>query len=175
MCWTDASGEARLIAAAIATPGQVWFCRAYVPDWIWNQLLPRADNQIGVQEALAVLLLVASFEGLLKGSLVTICVDNDGVSYSLLNGSSKSPEVNSFVAYFWLANAKLQLDSVFFRVTSKSNIADGPTRPDKVGCTLLQSLGAIERPALLPGYLVALWFPLANDVLAQDHIVVSAD
>ena len=62
ICWTDASGAARLIAAVIASPSGIFFARARVPDWIRRQVLPREDEQIGVQEALAVWLLVSSFK-----------------------------------------------------------------------------------------------------------------
>ena len=108
------------------------------------------------------MLLQASFPGLLVGSLVTEFVDNDGVCL----------EVTCFVFVYWLRAAKERCDYVFHRVESVSDIADGPTRPDKVGCALLHALHAVETPALLQGFLVALWFPLASDVLLQDVILV---
>ena len=142
ICWTDASGAARLIAAVIASPSGIFFARARVPDWIWRQLLPREDDQIGVQEALAIWLLVSSFKSRLIDSLVSIFVDNDGVSASFINGSSDCPEVNAMVAVLWLLMAELRCDSVFHRVESASNIADRPTRLDKEGCQFLEVAGA---------------------------------
>ena len=53
-----------------------------------------------------------------------------------------------------------------------SNIGDDPTRPEKVGCALLHALHAVETPDLLHGFLAALWFPLASDVLLLDVILV---
>ena len=74
VCWTDAAGQSRLIAAVVASPRGIWFTRCRAPDFIRDQLSPRDDHQIGVQEALAVMLLQASFPRLLVGSLVTnIC------------------------------------------------------------------------------------------------------
>ena len=37
ICWTDASGAGRLIAAVVTGPRGTFFARAYVPDWFWNQ------------------------------------------------------------------------------------------------------------------------------------------
>ena len=175
ICWTDAAGASRLLAAVITSPRGLWFARCKVPDFIWAQLLPRDDDQIGVQEALAVLLLQATFSQLCAGALVTVFVDNDGVSYAFINGNSDAPEVNSMVAVFWLRSAKEHSSYVFHRVESASNIADGPTRPDKAGCEVLYALGASEVTPLLHGYLVRLWYPLADDVLAQDDIIVGLD
>jgi len=79
------------------------------------------------------------------------------------------------VAVFWLFIAKHQMHSVFYRVESKANIADGPTRPDELGCSLLSQLGAMEFPAYLPGWLLNLWHPFANDALACEDILLGLD
>ena len=76
------------------------------------------------------------------------------------------------VAVFWLRAAQEHVSYVFHRVESASNIADGPTRPDKAGCDVLHALGASEVSPLLHGYLVRLWYLLADDVLSQDDILV---
>lgn len=82
--WTGAAGQSRLIAAVVTSPRGIWFTRCRAPDFIRDQLLPRDDHQIGVQEALTHLLLQASYSRLLAGSLVSEFVDNDGVSASLI-------------------------------------------------------------------------------------------
>ena len=79
------------------------------------------------------------------------------------------------VAVFWLLMAELRCDSVFHRVESASNIADGPTRPDKEGCQILGLVGAVEQNAFLAGWLVDLWHPYADDVLGKDEILVAVD
>ena len=100
-------------------------------------------------------------------------MDNDGVTAALIKGSSNCPEVNSMVAVFWLQVARLRADSVFHRVESAANIADGPTRPEKDGISFLTALGAVECPALLPGWLVDVWQPYASDVLRLQDIVLT--
>ena len=105
---------------------------------------------------------------------MTTSVDKDGVAASFIKGASDCFEVNCFVSVFWLRAAKECCGYVFHRVESVSNIADGPTRPDKVGCALLHALRAVETRALLHGFLVAQWSPLASDVLTQDDILVSS-
>ena len=64
----------------------------------------------------------------LKGAVVTICTDNEGVRYSLLSGTSKLPEVALSVARFWHVVSDVQIGVLIRRVESKANIADGPTR-----------------------------------------------
>jgi len=160
-----------LIAAVVCGPHGLFFVRAQVPDWLWCQFLPRSDNPIGVQEALAVWLLVTSFKKLLGGALLTLYVDNDGVTSAYIKGSSDSPEVNSMVAIFWLFVSKEHLHPMFHRVESEANIADGPTRPDDVGCSLLCELVAAELPAYLPGWLANLWHPFATDALTCEDIL----
>ena len=59
-----------------------------------------------------------------------------------------------------------------YRVESKANIADSPTRPDDVGCSLLRELGAAELPAYLPGRLANLWQLFANDALTREDILL---
>ena len=79
------------------------------------------------------------------------------------------------VAVFWILMADIRCDAVFHRVESASNIADGPTRPDKEGCQVLESAGAVEKRAFLVGWLVDLWHPYADDVLGKDEILVALD
>ena len=79
------------------------------------------------------------------------------------------------VAVFWLRAATAHASYGFHRVEPAANIAGGPTRPDKAGCVILHALGAREVNPLLHGYLVRLWYPLADDVLSQDDIIVGLD
>ena len=58
--------------------------------------------------------------------------------------------------------AWLRVDVAFVRVESKANVADGPTRDF---LDVLVALGAVRLPALLPGWLNALWTSVqANDL-----------
>ena len=68
--WTDASGKQRLISAVVLIDNIFWYTFAYVSDKVWNQLQVRRDNQIGVQEMLAVLLLLETFEEAIHDSMM---------------------------------------------------------------------------------------------------------
>ena len=60
----------------------------------------RGDLQIGVQEALAVLLVSATFWGTLAVSVVTVYVDKSGVINNYVDEGSKAPETNAMMAVF---------------------------------------------------------------------------
>ena len=105
---------------------------------------------------------MSSFEKLLGGALFTPYVDNDRVTAACIKVSSDSPAVNLMAAILWFLVSKEHLHPMFHRVESEANIADGPTRPDDVGCSLLRELGAAELPAYLPGRLVDLWHALCQ-------------
>ena len=68
MLWTDTAGVFSLIEAVGCGPDGLFLLRAKVPDWVFSQFLPRSDDPIGVQEALAVWRLVTSFKKLLGGA-----------------------------------------------------------------------------------------------------------
>ena len=78
---------------------------------------------------------MSSFKKLLGGALFTLYVDTDGVTAAYIKGSSDSPEVHSRAAIFWFFVSKEHLHPMIYRVESKANLADGPTRPDDVGCS----------------------------------------
>ncbi len=47
--WSDAAGASRWLAFMAVSDGE-WRCsRIRTPDWLWSQLLPRGDEQIGLQ------------------------------------------------------------------------------------------------------------------------------
>ena len=98
---TDASGADRWLAAVLLdAAGSCWYTRCQTPQWLWDQLLPRGDHQIGVKEAFAVLSLFASFRVTMADSAVTVDVDNSGVGPKHVNEGSKAPETNAMVALF---------------------------------------------------------------------------
>ena len=68
LAWTDAAGVSRWVAAVVCLPGGSFvYTRCKVPEVVWSQLLPREDHQIGMQELLAVPLLLATFGDRLRG------------------------------------------------------------------------------------------------------------
>ena len=171
ICLTDAAGASRLIAAAVCGPHGLFFVRAKVPDWLWCQFLPCRGNQIGVQEALAVWLLVTDFKKLLGGALFTLYVDTDEFRLHI----SKVPPIRlqyTPEGYLLVFRSREHLHPMISRVESTANLADGPTRPDDVGCSLLRELGAAELPAYLPGWLANLWHPAVTEALTCEDILL---
>ena len=75
------------------------------------------------------------------------------------------------VAVFWLRAATAHASYGFHRGEPAANIAGGPTRPDKAGCVILHALGAREVNPLVHG----LWYPMADDALSQQDILVGLD
>ena len=62
ICWTDASGALRLIAAVITSARGAFFVRASVPDWFWCQQLPREGQPNRRARGTCCLVLSASFD-----------------------------------------------------------------------------------------------------------------
>ena len=130
-----------------------------VPANVWDCFLERSDDQIGMQELLAIPLAFETFESLVKGTLCTIFVDNNGVLGNLIKGSSIAADLNQAIGSLWLDIARLQIGLHAVRVESKANIADGPTRGF---LSLLGELGASFVPPKLPSWCRQLWnFPLS--------------
>jgi hypothetical protein len=131
--WTDASGVARGISAVLLViigGVEFWsFTWMVLPDEIWEQLMERGDHQIAYQEFVAVVLAIGSFN--LKKTAIHIFVDNNGVLYGFMKGRvKKNDEVNTGIGKTWLEFASRDIAPQFYRVESKSNLADGPSRMD---------------------------------------------
>ena len=90
----------------------------------------------------------------LRDVVLTVYVDNEGVRYSMISGTSKLPEVALSVARMWHLVADVKVGLLVRRVESKSNVADGPTREN---LNYLQKLGAIECAPVLPQWVFDLW------------------
>ena len=93
-------------------------------------LTPRGDNQISVQEALAVILGLYTWSGWPTGATITIYVDNNGVRYSMIVCNPRCQEIALMVAEMWQVAATQRWGLLFRRVETKSNVADGLTRGD---------------------------------------------
>ena len=126
--WTDAAGASRIIAAVVLFDHRWFYTRVRVPENVWGQLLPRRDNQITMQEFLAVPLLLATFAAPLQHSMALLAVDNQGVLGALISGRAGVDDLNMAVGKTWLMIADAMAALHVVRVESDSNIADGPTR-----------------------------------------------
>ena len=93
-------------------------------------LLPHNDEQIGAQELLALPLMTATFEPLLRGALVVLAVDNAGTVGSVVAGRGSAPDHNAAIGRIWLDFAALGVAVHLVRVESACNVDDGPTRED---------------------------------------------
>ena len=100
--WTDAAGASRWVAAVIHTSGGFLWTRARLPDALWDQFLPREDEQIGSQELMAVPLLAATFQDYLQGATLTLAIDNSGVVGNVIKGVGSASDHNAAIAKLWL-------------------------------------------------------------------------
>ena len=107
------------------------------------------DNHIGILEALAINLGIETFSTLLRHKAPFVFIDNDGVLGGFLRGGSRPMDVNLTVGRFWLLAAELDLAQFLARVTSKANLADGPTRGY---LSLLRELGATWIEPVVPDF-----------------------
>ena len=77
--WSDASGESRRLAALVQIRDEFYYTALTVPSVVWDSLIPREwdslipreDNQIGLQELMAVLLGTSTFK--LRPVLLSRC------------------------------------------------------------------------------------------------------
>ena len=125
-----------------------------VPDAVWEQLIPRRDEQISMQEFLAVPLLLATFSAVLKEQLLMLAVDNQGVLGALISGRAGVEDLNMGIGKLWLMIADAGISLHVVRVESKANIADGPSRGH---LELLEDLSAVFVDPVLPPWVHTLW------------------
>ena len=142
------------MAAAVCLPGDgLVYTRSKVPEAVWAQFLPREDHQIGMQELLAVPLLLATFKDQLRMQLLTVAIDNQGVLGSFVSGRAGAADMNLSIGQTWLQAAAIGAGIHFVRVESKSNLADRPTRDQ---FDILNKLGAREAPPKWPAWVYEL-------------------
>ena len=156
MSWSDASGAGRKLCAVVRHQEQYFYTWCVMPQWLEVQLIPRDDHFIGAQEMVAVLLTLSTFEDLLEGRCWSAFVDNDGVLAGILKATCRSPETGLCIGWLWKKITVLQIGFMGWRVESKANVADGPTRGNFE--EMLQ-LKALFRPAVWPAWLEDLWRP----------------
>ena len=107
------------MAAVTLVANKLYWTRWKCPEKAWNRLTPRDDNQFGVQEAMAVFLGLSSWLEWLDGAAATVYVDNEGVRYALISGTSKCKEVALMVARMWHEAATHRWGLLFRRVETR--------------------------------------------------------
>ena len=98
------------------------------PAQVLDNLVQRNDGMIGVLELLAVLLVLETWKETLQYARWQAYIDNDGVLYSIINASSRASDVNLIVGKLWKSLHTLSTDLIAFRIESKANIGDAPSR-----------------------------------------------
>ena len=155
LAWTDAAGASRWLAAVVFIPSEGFlFTRMRVPEAVWVQLLPREDHQIGMQELLAVPLLLATFQDQLQNALLTVAIDNQGVLLALISGRAGVDDMNMSIGRTWLQVAASSIGLHAVRVESAANLADGPTRED---LSEMERIGARFVEPVLPDWVYCIW------------------
>ena len=66
IAYGDASGKERLIGVVVFSGEERYFTTWEVPQKLWNMLVPRRNHQINTQELIAMAVMVATFEEVLK-------------------------------------------------------------------------------------------------------------
>ena len=124
-----------------------------VPDDIYDQFLWRKGCQTQGQELLSTLLILGTFGEMVKDNLFTCYTDNMSILHALTKGSASkdAPDLNLLVGRTWLRVAKQQIGWHLFRVESKANPTDGPTRQD---CSLMDYLEAEWMQPELPSWCI---------------------
>ena len=142
--FTDASGEDRCISADVLIDNVWKYTWTEVPQHIWDSLIPREDEQIGVTEAMAVALALETFKEDLTGNMAWFFIDNAGALAGFIKGGSRSIEQNIVIGEAWMFLAGQRVAPEFWRVASKCNCADGPSRRD---FDPMHKIGAFCSPA----------------------------
>ena len=163
--WTDAAGESRMLSAMIHVAGQWHFTCLRMPAMVWRLWLPRWDHQIALQELITVVMLVATFGEELRGCELPLYIDSDAVLGALLKGGCRAEDANFIIGRVWLWLAQEQIAIEIWRVESKANVADDPSRDQ---FQWLRRVGARPRRPKLLEWLFQLRQPL-SEVWKQKH------
>ena len=128
LLYTDAVGGGRMGMALYSAEGRLLKWSALTPSKrLHATLLPR-KNQVNAWETMAALWAVIQSAAALRGRPVHLYVDNTVAQGALRKGSSPKEDLNRLAGDFWLLAAELQLSVHVWRVPSKSNPADAPSR-----------------------------------------------
>ena len=73
-------GWLRTTSLMVSTGGQ----KVQVPQAMWDEWTPRDDHAIGLQEFMSMILALDMFQQQLRGCLVTVHGDNDGVRCNIM-------------------------------------------------------------------------------------------
>ena len=121
-----------------------------------EEIYPRKDGEIQLLEMLAIALTLGTFEAVLKGALWTNFTDNDAVLGAMLRGAAgvSSADMTNYIGRLWFHCSRLDIGLQLYRVPSKANISDGPTRRD---LSVLEKFGVAYVPPVLLSCVADVW------------------
>uniref|UniRef100_A0A7S4F9Y6 Uncharacterized protein n=1 Tax=Chrysotila carterae TaxID=13221 RepID=A0A7S4F9Y6_CHRCT len=160
--WTDAMWEgssevpARVGVVVYFPPHRMcgcgWSAARYehaslqVPPEVLEEFVP-STQYIGQLKLLAAVAAYCTFARELKGRRVIHWIDNTSALAALIKGYSSRPDSALIVHAFHAFNVRVGARVWFEYVSSKSNIADLPSRGE---FRMLHELGSIQRHCVLP-------------------------
>ena len=156
-CWCDAAGSGK-IAALVSYQGKRWCTRMQIPQVLMNQFMPRRDNFIQQGELLSLILILGTFPDIIARQNVTIYCDNVAVVSAMVNGSADAVDQNMLIGKTWLEVCRLDMGLMLYRVETKANPADEPTREETNSeCKVMTHLQAEWRSPTLPSWTERIW------------------
>lgn len=167
--FADASGAPARLGAVLCIDGEILYTSRFVTDEEKAWFSARGDQQIAGLELLAIALAfstwegarrrvpssarargVRSYTGLLRDRAIAVWSDNVVAEGSLRKGSAKAWDHTCIVHALWLRAAVLRAALWIYRVDTKCNPADAPSRGD---FALLRRLAATwSEPVLAPEF-----------------------
>ena len=92
--------------------------------------LPR-NSQISMIELFAPVLILHLLRDTLRGKKVLVFMDSESALGALVKGDSSREDISELAGVFWQLAARMETSIYLDRVSTDSNPADGPSRPDK--------------------------------------------
>jgi hypothetical protein len=128
--FTDARSTPPRIAAVLVVDG-VYHYTDWEPDASTMAIFSaRKDNQIMGLELMAIAVGICSFEELIRGRSLRVYCDNVGDERALACGAAKAQDHNRLIHAMWTQALQLKLSLWTYRVPTKDNIADLPSREE---------------------------------------------
>ncbi|CAK0825839.1 unnamed protein product [Prorocentrum cordatum] len=142
LLYSDAEGNGRVGAVAIADRGAAEFLRGRVPKSIRRQLLGRATNAVAFELLAAAVAVCSPCPDTLRERRVVHFVDNTAALACIVRGFSLKRDLAAIAGRLWFEAAVMGMDYQVHYVPSKASIADGPSRDD---LDILRGMEATER------------------------------
>ena len=145
--YTDATGAGSL-AWTLVIGERKEFARAWVPRWLRRWAKPR-KQQVGTWELVAAICCLWHVFNTEQAPMeILIFIDSNPALGTLLRGASKQYDWNALVAEIWFVAARRGDVLCAFRVPSKQNLADAPSRsevePQKVQSLIQDGFSEVQ-------------------------------